>query len=316
LAGAGRQGDPRVRRQTAASTPPSKLAVTNINFFTPAAIGNKGAPLTLNYLCATNNDLLPDTTHAGFGWNWIEANEASQYDGVAALSRTTFAKYLIYVLSGYVARNCYVPSVRVTYKGGIKIEVEYQWGMSAGHPTIVSPASGGTIVSCSYRSGTASDQAGYHGDAGKMELSSSFDLSVSVQGNKMTIVQHLVVWSYVRYLATDASGNILDKQITDTYTFGVDDKGQIVVSAPASATVDHSRTPGANDFLNFWANVDNLANSVAEWSRNCIGTRLTDIPAAAVQSFVFPGGSTFSFADVSFSENQDLVAHITYADVS
>jgi hypothetical protein len=35
-----------------------------------------------------------------------------------------------------------------------------------------------------------------------------------------------------------------------------------------------------------------------------------------VQDFVFPGGRTFAFKTVGFSNHQDLVAHITYADPS
>jgi hypothetical protein len=154
-----------------------------------------------------------------------------------------------------------------------------------------------------------------------MELSTTINLTVSVQGNQMTIVQHLVIYCYVRYLATPASGNVVDIQITDTYTFGVDDKGQIIVSTPdakatppTSVTVNNSQTPGANGFLNFWANVDDLASSVAQWAQNCYGTSLSDVPVSFVQNFVFPGGNTFLFSDVNFSDNQDLVSHIVYAD--
>jgi hypothetical protein len=306
------------------STPASSLAVTDLNFFTPDAAGTEGAPLTLNYLCATNNDPLPDTTHAGFGWNWIEPNEVSQYDGAVALNRNTFANYLNNApvvgagsLDEYVASNCYQPWVKVTYEGGIELKVKYQWSMSPGQsPSVSYPASGGTILSYSYSSATASDQAGLNGDAGKMELSSTFDLTVSVNGNQVTIVQHLVIWTYVRYLATDDSGNIVDKQITDVYTIGVDDEGQIKATLASSNTVDNSKKPSANGFLNFWADVDTISDDVTQWAQSCIATNLTDVPVSFVQNFVFPGGGTFSFTDASFSENQDLVSHITYADVT
>jgi hypothetical protein len=306
------------------STPASSLAVTDLNFFTPDAVGTEGAPLTLNYLCATNNDPLPDTTHAGFGWNWIEPGEVSQYDGAVALNRNTFANYLNNAelptggsLYDYVASNCYSPWVRVTYEGGIEVKVKYEWSMTPGQaPTVSVPGSGGTILSYSYASPTASDDAGIDGAAGKMELSSTFDLSVTVNGNQITIVQHLVIWTYVRYIATDDSGNIVDKQITDVYTIGVDDQGQIKATLESSNTVDNSKKPSANGFLNFWANVDTLSDDVTQWAQSCIATNLTDVPASFVQDFVFPGGGTFSFTDATFSDNQDLVSHITYADVT
>jgi hypothetical protein len=295
----------------------ANIAVTNLNFFTPDAVGNEGAPLTLNYLCAANNDPLPDTTHAGFGWNWIEPSEAAQYDGVAALNRNAFVRYLTAALFPYVASNCYAPWVRVTYIGGIELKVKYEFNMTPGQsPTLNPTPTGATILSYGYNSGVASDQAGLNGDAGKMELSSSYNLTVTVSGNTMTIVQHLVIWTYARYLATGDGGNVVDKQITDVYSFGVDDEGHIVASAPQSTVVDNSQRPGANGFLNFWADVQTLSDKVTQWAQSFYGTRLTDIPVSAVRNFVFPGGATFSFSDVAFSDNQDLVSHITYADPS
>lgn len=311
------------------ATPPSSLAVTNFNFFTPQAIASD-APLTLNYLCATNNDNLPATAAAGFGWDWIDADEAAQSDGVAALNRTTFAQYLNSAqlangstLYDYVCSNCYLPWVQVTYEGGIELEVDYAWQLTSGQaPTVTYPTAATSIgiidpiiLSYSY-SADASDQAGLDGDAGKMELTPSFTLTVMAQGTQLTVVQHLVVYCYVRYLATPASGNIVDIQITDTYTIGVSGNGQITASGPTSVTVNNSQTPGANGFLNFWANVDDLASSAASWAQSITASNLTDVPVSFIENFVFPGGSTFSFKDASFSEYQDLVAHITYDDPS
>lgn len=297
---------------------PSPLAVTNLNFFTPDAVGTEGAPVTLNYLCAVNNNALPDTTHAGFGWNWIEPNETS-YDGVAALNRNVYAQYLNSVLAGYVAGNCYLPWADVYMKDA---EPHYKQSMTPGQtPTVSYPTTGSTILSYSYKSATSESHS--PDDAiplGKMELSSTFDLSVSVQGNQMTIVQHLVVYCYLMKQQSHDSGNVIDKQITDTYEFAVDENGQIVVSTPSatatpptSVTVDNSKTPGVNGFLNFFTEFNDLSNDVATWAKSIVATSLTDVPVSSIQNFVFPGGATFTFADVSFSDNQDLVSHITYA---
>lgn len=310
--------------QQTSATPPSSIAVTDVNFFTPDPVGSDGAPATLNYLCAANNNKLPDTTHAGFGWNWVEAKEAQQYDGAAALNRNVLANYLNNArqangstLLSYAERNCYKPSVTVTYVGGIEIEVDYSWSMAPYQtPTVTIPASGSTILKYAYDSGDVSDQAGSNGSAGKMDLRAKFDMDVSVQGNEITIVQHLVIYAYVRYLATPADGNVVDIQITDVYTVGVNDQGQITAAVKSSNKVDNSQTPGANGFLNFWANVQDLANSVHQWAQSIAETSLNDVPVSFVQNFIFPGGSTFSFSDAAFSANQDLVSHITYASVS
>jgi len=97
---------------------------------------------------------------------------------------------------------------------------------------------------------------------------------------------------------------------------GTDDKGQLVAKLKSTDTADNSQHPGANGFLNFWADAQSLSDDVTAWARSFAATRLTDVPVSFVENFVFPGGSTFTFTDASFSANQDLVSHITYADVS
>lgn len=302
------------------SAPPSQLAVSDLDFFTPYAVGT-AAPLTLNYLCATNGDTLPATTHAGFGWDWVDAGEVSKYDGVAALNRNTFVKYLNgtvmkngLTLTEYAQRNCYSPWVRVWLSGPLDGTTNYSWNMTPGQaPTVSLPASGGTILSMSYQSPTAEDDAGLNGDMGKMKLSSGFSMDVSVQGNQMVIDQHLVVNLYVRSLQTGAGGNVIDKQITDTYAVGVDDHGRLVATLQSSVPTDNSQTPSTGGFLNFFTGLNDVISSVAQWAQGFVGTGLGDVSVSLVQNFVFPGGATFSFADASFSDNQDLVSHITYA---
>lgn len=301
---------------------PTAFAVTDLNFFTPDAIGTTGAPLTLNYLCALNGNHLPDTTHAGFGWNWVEPSEVAQFDGAAALNRTTLARYYDKHLRDYVARNCYSPAghVRVWLSGFLDTTVNYQWGLTNGQtPTMSIPATGATVLTYSYNSGEAEDDAGAGGDMGKLSMSSSFNLSVAFQGTTIVITQHLVVYVYIRSLQTGAGGNVVDVQLTDTYSLGVDGQGKITVSTPSatanpqtSVKVDTSQTPGTNGFLNFFTDLNSLTSDVASWTRGFAETNLADVPVSAVQNFVFPGGATFSFNDVQFSDNQDLVSHITY----
>jgi hypothetical protein len=302
--------------------PASALEVTDLNFFAPAPVGSENAPATLNYLCAANQHKLPDLTHASFGWNWIEPAEASQYDGVAALNRDTFATYLAntsikgQTLLEYAQQNCMHPSVQVTYDVG-KAQTLYQFGMTAGQsPTVSFPASGSTILSYSYNSGTASDVAGVDGDMGQMKLSSTFTMDVTVENSQIVVSQHLVIYAYVQHFQTSADGNVVDRQITDTYTIGVDDSGDLQIALASSVPVNNSKEPGVSGFMNFWANVNALASSVAQWAQNLAGTSLSDVPVSFVQNFVFPSGKVFVYADACFSDSQDLVSHITYPDLS
>jgi hypothetical protein len=293
------------------STPPSSLAITDLNFFVPDAVGTEGAPLTLNYLCATNNDTLPDTTHAGFGWNWVEPAEASQFDGVAALNRNTLAHYFDAQLRGYVASNCFMPTVSVSYNWK-KAEFEISWNIDNGVPPAPTfPATGATVLSYAYDSGEVKSEAS--GGGCEMKLRSTFDLSVNFQGDTIVITQHLVFYFYLRVFATKTDSNAVDKQIVDTYTLAVDDEGKITTTLSSQPT-DNSKTPDINAILSaILGGVNKVTDTIAGILQDFAETSFTDIPVSFVQNFVFPGGQTFLFSDVTFSENQDLVSHITYA---
>ena len=147
---------------------------------------------------------------------------------------------------------------------------------------------------------------------GKMQLSSTFDLSVSFSGNTITIVQHLVVYLWVRSLQTSAGGNVVDRTLTDTYTLAVDSNGQLTATEQSAPLVDNSQNPSTNDFLNFFTDLNDIISDVENWVRGFTSTSLEDMPLSVVQDYVFPGGKTFAYKSVGFSDFGDLASHITY----
>lgn len=303
------------------TTDHSSLPLTALELEANAYVDGNGTPVQspsaaeqqvqpLCYLCATNGNTLRPPTQ--FNWNWIDLTEASQHQGVMAINRNTLANWIGAQLAPQLGANCYNPSVRVWLSGFLDTTVNYQWGLTSGQtPTQTLNASGPNVLTFSWQSGTAEDDAGAGGDMGKMELSSSFNVNVSFQGNTIVITQHLVVYAYVRSLATGDGGNIVDKTITDTYTLAVDQNGNLMATQTTS-TQDNSQSPGTNGFLNFFTDLNSLLDSAKTWANNFAGARLQSLPISVVQNFVFPGGNTFTFSDVCFSNNQDMVSHITY----
>lgn len=298
------------------------LALTDLNLEVCPYLGANGQPVsnptpdqqdlaTLNYLCAADRNLLPPAVT--FGWNWIDPSEVADYDGVIAINRSAMVNYFKTQLQQYVTNNCFLPYVRVYMDG---LNVMYSWNLTRGQaPTVTTPATGTQVLVFDF-SADAEDCAGLNCDMGKMELKPSFRLTVDFSGNTITVVQHLVIYLYVRSLATSGDGNIVDLTITDTYTLAIDQKGQLVVGAFNSQPQDNSQNPSTNDFLNFWTNLNEIINSVKNWTRAFAPTNFTDIPVSIVQDYVFPGGRTFVFKSVAFSDYGDLASHITYADPS
>ncbi|EHM00682.1 hypothetical protein HMPREF9946_02509 [Acetobacteraceae bacterium AT-5844] len=263
---------------------------------------------TLNYLCAVNNESpLPPVP---FAWNWLEGGEG--VDGVVALNRNVFAAYIKDQVFPYAIRCCILPWVRVWLDG---LYVCYSWsGTPYQTPSVTMNPSGETVLTMSY-SAKDSDEAGLWGAAGEMELSTNYDMSVKFTGNKIIIAQSLKIYTYIRVAATGSGGNVVDKTVTSTYTLGVDAQGNLT-AVLSSETRDDSKTPGVNGFLDFFTNFNEFARDVKKWASDISEAKLKDLPLAIARSFVFPGGNTFVFKDVIFSENQDLVSRITYADPS
>lgn len=307
---------------TMAVADPSTLALSNLNMeVCPLRDGN-GNPYpsptpaqqqlaTLNYLCEVNNDA--PHPPVPFAWNWIDS--ATDGDGILAINRNTFANYFQKQLAPLVAANCYAPYCRVWLSGIFDQNVHYAWNMTGSQtPAVTNPTSGKTVVQFSY-SNYAEDQAGLNGDMGHLTLQPSFTATIDFIGNTIVVTQHLVVYLYVGFMSSGAGGNVIDKTITDTYTLAVSDTGRLTATL-TSNVVDNSDPPSVNGFLNFFTGINDLIADVATWVSSLVSTNFTDIPLSVVQDFVFPGGNTFLFKDVMFSDNQDLSGRITYADPS
>jgi hypothetical protein len=309
---------------TPAPTPSSTLVLTDLNMEVCPLLDGNDQPIpnptqaqrdlaTLNYLCAADGDALPPATT--FAWNWVDADAAGQTDGIVALNRTTFANYLQGQLQDYVATNCFLPYVRVWLSGFLDADVNYSWNLTPEQtPTVTKPATGAQILAFHYDK-DAEDAAGLDDDMGKMELHPSYDLGVSVSGSVMTVTQHLVVYLYVRSLQTSGDGNIVDLTLVDTYTLAVTQNGELE-STLTSSRSDNSEDPSTNDFLNFFTDLNDIIDDVKNWVRGFAGTQLQDIPLSVLQDFVFPGGKTFAFKSVAFSDFADLTSEITYTDPS
>lgn len=296
----------------------ASLTLTDLDAQVCPFVGGNGQPVadptpeqrdlaTLNFLCAADHHTLPPATT--FGWNWIEPAEATDYHGVIAVNRNSFVNYLRSQLQDYVTDNCYLPYVRVSMKG---IAVDFAWNMTAGQrPTVTTPATGTEVLAFHYAN-SAHDSEGMWGE---LRLSTSFDLGVDFSGDTITVRQHLVVYLDVRSLATEERGNVVDLTITDVYTLRITEDGGLG-AVLSTIRQDNSRNPRTSDFLNFWTGLNSIIGAVRNWVRSVAPTSFTDIPLCVIQDYVFPGGRTFAFKSVAFSDNGDLVSHITYAKPS
>jgi hypothetical protein len=145
-------------------------------------------------------------------------------------------------------------------------------------------------------------------------LHQHYTCTADFEGTSITITQHQQIYLYVRFLLTSTEGNVVDRTRVDRYDIGIGGDGSLKTSV-TSFEEDHSERPHLNAFLN-WL-LDNINGLVDEFSGHLgkmTGMTLERLPIELVQNYVFPGGNTFAFQNVQFSDNQDLVAFITYVD--
>jgi hypothetical protein len=305
---------------------PSSLNITEVELYAGAFVGTNGLPVTttstdqkniqtLNYLCGTNGHLLKVPTQ--FNWNWLDDNQTdiNAFDGIISVNRNTFAQYFLTELLPTVMTNCYLSHVTVTYDAS-STKTNYNMELTSGQtPTTTINPSGSTVLNMHYSS-TSSDQAGPGGIDGSMTLTSTMDVTVDFSGKDVTITQHLVIYAKIDHLSDSADGNVVDTTITDVYAVSATDDGKLLFAKDTvnSKTVSNPNPPSVNSFMNFFNGLDDLSSDITDWLNTFIPTAFTDIPVSQLQKFVFPGGKTFSFKTISFSDNQDLIAQIKYTD--
>ena len=309
-------GQPILNYSIVENTPSNDTSTLNltkmeleVSPYSPAS--PTSAPLnTLNYLCETNGGNLPPPVP--FGWNWIESSDVPNFDGVISINRDTFADYFAAQLASHVSRNCYQAWVRVWLSGFFDQNLHFQWSMTSGQaPTVTKPATGAEVLSYSYSS-YAEDDAGLDGDMGKMSLTTNYSASVSFTGNTIVVTQSLLLHVYIRIMQSSEEWDAIKKTITDTYTLAVGQDGQLTASLNSVPQDNSDSTPSANWFINLFTNLNDLVNDIAGWVSGFSATALQDMPLNVAQNFVFPGGKSFTFKDVVFSDNQDIVSHISY----
>ena len=306
------------------------LKISNLNLQVSPYVGSDGQPVpnpsadqqrlaTLNYLCATDGHNLPAAVP--FSWNWIESNEQGDYHGVAVTKRETLANYFEQTLTQHALANCYKPDVTVVYCDGLMVcfDIHMPPGKSL---KVTKPASGATVLSLSYNSrddldGKISyDEAGLNGASGWAKGWSTYSLDLSFSGSTIVVRQHLNVHYEASNFIETAGGEAVDKTITSTYPLAMTADGGLTLGTPTTKTDDNATLQHASGAAQFFTNLNNILDHVVDKARSLVAPALDALPLSIGQNYVFPGGNTFAFKSVAFSDNGDLVTHITYVDPS
>lgn len=277
----------------------------------------------INYLCATADHTLPAPT--SFAWNWLEPGEQpageEPYDGVCVLNRSRLVTKFRTQFADYVQRNKWVPDpvivevYFITYKREFGVTPrDRDWHGSPPDnlqilvESLESPASGPVLLEAHFKSAREYD---YASGSSWMRGETTFDLKVTCHGNQIVVEQHALVWCKLVLVTFDRhEWNLVDLTLTDTFTLSTSHDGRIVVDR-SSSSADNSATVGGDFAV---PDLQGYFTRVQSQVKQRVTSAFVDIPLSVFDDVVFPGGRSFLFKAVTFSDYQDLVAHITYSD--
>ncbi|HTE26903.1 hypothetical protein [Flavitalea sp.] len=316
----------------------SSLLPTSMSLFAGAFVDSKGNAITnptedqqdlatLNYLFSTGGEAL----NAGkqFNWNFLDDNgtshnpdldtnaDVNKYDGAIAIKRDAFAKYLDSQLQSYVLGNCWTPVISVgadpvlQYEYDVDIKCDTYasfYGLQQFDETQVMMGSPDTLVLYLH---TATDSAtGWSADD-TMKVTTHFQLMVDVDTTKQTLTVTQNLWISVAATGnpkvedhTPYNGSPVYKTFTDTFSFVVDQGGNMCLTNTNSQVQDTSDKP---------ANIPQyVSDALSRWVAWIDAADFKQLPVIMPIQFVFPGGNAFTFKDAQFSDTSDLVCHIKY----
>ena len=275
----------------------------------PAPTLSQKAMATLNYLCVTKGSL--PQANKTFAWNWVAESEASQLDGIISINRNTFRDWFLSVIKPQAINSCFAPGVNVT-PGSWHPDFNY-WRstISESDLNINKPETGNRVLEITY-SRQAEDGAGLDWALGSLRYRNTYSATVDFYNNKIRVIVHGIIWAQLKVGQSWNTANLVDKTWTSEWTVAATDKGGIEVSGDP-VLEDKSENDAINSFSNFFTGD---ANQVFQDLRtnSLANVPFGPFPFRDLGKFIFPGGRSFAFKNLRFSDNQDLLCAITYTD--
>ena len=341
-------GQPVLGYAVALSSPaPSTLQLGALSYEC-SALQNAGQPIvnptpaqqdaaTFNYLGTTST--LPPTP-VTFPWNWVDMGDVNSFSGVQAVRREVFFNFFAGLLNKEVGPLCQDTNVSLSHSGD-------DYTVSYGSSTNPNPASFNAIspigapaadgytdmLTLDFSNLSSDDsEAADHMSSIYGTFNYALNGAVACNGNQIRILMTAAAYMEFNHHElginyNDLPGNnYYDKTLTVTYELGVGQEGNLAVTqtnsvADNSAAWDFS--PGG--ILGIVGAENSVRDGLTDVSTNlatvldsAFSNYVTDVTNEinGYQGWVFPGASSFVFKNVSFSDSQDLISQLTYADPS
>ncbi|MFD0861680.1 hypothetical protein ACFQ1M_05645 [Sungkyunkwania multivorans] len=308
--------------------PTPSIVPTDLNFLVSPYLDSSGNPTkdydmyTLNYLIMADDHHMPAAVP--FGWNWVEKANEANFNGVMAIKKAAFVDYLNKLFSPQLNSVSFSTSCSIDCVNPVKMR--YNIGMQAATGALkyqVVNDGSSKVLTYSYTKSSNASKDFCWGNWGNITFKYTVDSEVHLTGNTIQVITTTTAWMHVNVDGGVAEGNFVKYKSTVDYQLGVDAYGQLKVTLvggkPNVKDESDDINPGvwgtivtAGTYKGFIKEIKGYLTVIETFLSNYNNQILAMLNGSHV--WVFPGGKTFVFKNVQFSNNQDLVADVTYAE--
>ncbi len=305
----------------------SSLQPTSLDFMTvpfyedDGSISKDHTLYTFNYLMDTNNRKL--TVGAPFPWNWVKKGEMNSYHGSMAVRRGVFAEFLMNAISPYLKYLAITPTTTYDQSAaGFKWSASASYAQTPNQKYDYDEKGGKNIANYSFTASSHhSDKSGLI--SGHFNLDSTAKSSISISGDEITITfsANMAIDFDNGDIGGGATGRVGSYSGTAIFKVAVDASGKVTVTDKSGypklevkgKDIDTGIAAGIDGINGLLGNIASSYGNMTNFMNN-FAPDVESYLNSAGGKWIFPGGQTLIFKDAAFSENQDFVTHVTYAD--
>ncbi|MGB0522680.1 MAG: hypothetical protein ACPGJS_06955 [Flammeovirgaceae bacterium] len=288
---------------------------------------NEQAAYTLNYLVMGYKHQMPPAVP--FTWNWVDSDQLNQYSGTVAIRKEVFVDFLYNIFSKALSNLYAVPQAQTacTCSEGATYEFNLKVPSNPSPQEFQKINQGDHLLTYSFNPPGCNDSAQATCSDGtqlksKISVAYSVQSDVYLKGNQITVKTTSKIYGDMKssdtkgshYWGVEVSGDFANFTDTRTFTLSTDSQGKLSVTHGGVGLVDDSSKPDHEQFEHICSNMnESVRTRLADMVKGYEGEIFDGLNSA--YGWVFPGGQTFAFKDVAFSDSQDLVSNVNYKDI-
>ena len=216
----------------------------------------------------------------------------------------------------FVRARAYTPQVTVEASFATMTYTFYTNAKALEDPVFVRPSSGDVLLEYTYSSFI--NNADTHWLQGKSQVSMDYNMNTTVraEGSKIIIDQYVLLVGTYKTPRQTYYVNHLDRHILDEFTLDISDAGITSVYNKLDIVVGTEDELETSGWIDFAWNLDSVSDAMDDFIGETVERDFSEVRperlASNLKSFVLPAARTFSYRDVWFSDNGDMMTRFNY----